>query len=114
MHLVAKGISNQEIARRLVISEATVRTHIDNVLNKLHLANRVQAALYALRKGVSTLDQGRDTGRIMSFCLAMADKKQILILEELGVPRATFEEIAAKAGLSFNIVWENPTKADSS
>ncbi|MGB8212553.1 MAG: NAD(P)-dependent oxidoreductase [Anaerolineales bacterium] len=43
----------------------------------------------------------------------MADKKQILILEELGVPRATFEEIAAKAGLSFNIVWENPTKADS-
>ena len=57
LHLVAKGISNQEIAKRLVISEATVRTHIDNVLNKLHLANRVQAALYALRKGVSTLDE---------------------------------------------------------
>ena len=57
LHLVAKGISNQEIARRLVISEATVRTHIDNVLNKLHLANRVQAALYALRKGVSSLDE---------------------------------------------------------
>ncbi len=39
LHMVAKGISNQEIAKRLVISEATVRTHIDNVLNKLHLAN---------------------------------------------------------------------------
>jgi len=57
LHLVAKGISNQEIARRLVISEATVRTHVDRVLNKLHLANRVQAALYALRKGVSSLDE---------------------------------------------------------
>jgi len=57
LHLVAQGISNQEIAAQLVISEATVRTHIDNILNKLHLANRVQAALYALRKGLSSLDE---------------------------------------------------------
>ena len=57
LHMVAKGISNQEIARRLVISEATVRTHIENILDKLHLANRVQAALYALRKGLSTLGE---------------------------------------------------------
>jgi NarL family two-component system response regulator LiaR len=56
LQLVAQGISNQEIADRLVISEATVRTHIGNILNKLHLANRVQAALYALRKGLTTLD----------------------------------------------------------
>jgi NarL family two-component system response regulator LiaR len=56
LQLVAQGISNQEIADRLVISEATVRTHIGNILGKLHLANRVQAALYALRKGLTSLD----------------------------------------------------------
>jgi len=61
LHLVAKGINNQEIAKRLVISEATVRTHINNILAKLHLANRVQAALYALRKGLSTLDEAEIT-----------------------------------------------------
>lgn len=57
LHLVAQGMSNQEIAAQLVISEATVRTHFNNILAKLHLANRVQAALYALRKGLSTLDE---------------------------------------------------------
>jgi two-component system, NarL family, response regulator LiaR len=56
LQLVAQGVSNQEISERLVISDATVRTHIGNILNKLHLANRVQAALYALRKGLSSLD----------------------------------------------------------
>ena len=56
LQLVGQGISNQEIAERLVISEATVRTHIGNILLKLHLANRVQAALYALRKGLSSLE----------------------------------------------------------
>jgi two-component system, NarL family, response regulator LiaR len=61
LQLVAQGISNQEISERLVISEATVRTHIGNILNKLHLANRVQAALYALRKGLSSLDDTQDT-----------------------------------------------------
>jgi len=56
LHLVSQGLSNQEIAERLVIGDATVRTHIGNILGKLHLANRVQAALYALRKGLSSLD----------------------------------------------------------
>lgn len=56
LQLVAQGLSNQEIAKRLVIGDATVRTHIGNILSKLHLANRVQAALYALRKGLSTLN----------------------------------------------------------
>jgi NarL family two-component system response regulator LiaR len=56
LQLVAQGLSNQEIAKRLVIGDATVRTHIGNILSKLHLANRVQAALYALRKGLSSLD----------------------------------------------------------
>jgi NarL family two-component system response regulator LiaR len=54
--LVAKGLSNQEIADTLIISERTVRTHVSNILDKLHLANRTQAALYALREGIANLD----------------------------------------------------------
>lgn len=57
LELVAQGLSNQEIAERLVISEWTVRTHVRNILGKLHLANRTQAALYALREGLADLDQ---------------------------------------------------------
>ena len=56
LRLVAQGKSNQEIAKELVISERTVRTHVSNILSKLHLAHRTQAALYALRKGYADLD----------------------------------------------------------
>ena len=56
IRLVAKGLSNQEIAERLVVTEATVRAHVSNILSKLHLANRTQAALYALREGLASLD----------------------------------------------------------
>ena len=58
LQLLAQGVENKEIARRLVLREATVRTHVSNILSKLHLANRVQATLYALRKGIATLDDG--------------------------------------------------------
>jgi NarL family two-component system response regulator LiaR len=51
--LVAQGLSNQEIADQLVISERTVRKHVSNILGKLHLANRTQAALYAHRTGLA-------------------------------------------------------------
>ncbi len=52
---VAQGLSNQQIAENLVLSERTVRAHVSHILDKLHLANRTQAALYALRKGISDL-----------------------------------------------------------
>ncbi len=50
--LIAQGLSNLEIAGRLVISERTVRNHVGNILSKLQLANRTQAALYAIRHGL--------------------------------------------------------------
>lgn len=56
LRLVAQGKTNNSIAEALVVSERTVRTHITNILSKLHLANRTQAALYALRKGLATLE----------------------------------------------------------
>lgn len=55
LKLVAKGQSNQEIAEKLVVSERTIGAHVSNILSKLHLANRTQAALYALRKGFTDL-----------------------------------------------------------
>jgi NarL family two-component system response regulator LiaR len=56
--LVADGRSNQEIAAALVISEKTVKTHVSNILSKLHLQDRTQLAIYALRRG---LGEGRAT-----------------------------------------------------
>jgi NarL family two-component system response regulator LiaR len=54
--LLARGLSNREIAEMLVISERTVQAHIGNILDKLHLANRTQAALYAVREGLVSPD----------------------------------------------------------
>lgn len=56
LKLVAKGRTNQEIAEELVLSERTVGAHVSNILSKLHLASRTQAALYALQKGIASLD----------------------------------------------------------
>ncbi|MFP4436629.1 MAG: response regulator [Chloroflexaceae bacterium] len=53
LQLVAQGMTNQEIAGRLVIGERTVATHVRNILSKLHLASRTQAALYAIRTGLA-------------------------------------------------------------
>ena len=57
IRMVSRGLTNNDIADILVVSERTVRTHISNILGKLHLANRTQAALYALRMGIADLDQ---------------------------------------------------------
>ena len=61
LKLIARGLSNQEIAETLVISVATVYTHVSNILGKLHLASRTQAALYALRAGLVSLDEPTGT-----------------------------------------------------
>ncbi len=58
LKLIATGLSNQEIANSLTVSEATVRTHVSHILSKLHLASRTQAALYALREGLTSLPGG--------------------------------------------------------
>jgi NarL family two-component system response regulator LiaR len=56
LRLLAQGKSNREIAEQLVITELTVRTHVSNILGKLHLVNRTQAALYALKEGLASLE----------------------------------------------------------
>ena len=56
LQLLARGLSNQEIADQLVIVEGTVRAHVSNILSKLHLVSRTQATLYALREGLASLD----------------------------------------------------------
>lgn len=58
--LLAQGMSNREISDHLVISEATVRTHVSSLLAKLHLASRTQAALYALREGLASLGEEKE------------------------------------------------------
>ena len=62
LRLVATGLSNAEVASRLVITEATVRSHMSNILGKLHLDNRVQATLSALQEGIVSLDEVRADG----------------------------------------------------
>ena len=56
LRLVSQGLSNREIAEHLVVAEFTVRSHVSSVLSKLHLASRTQAALYALKTGLASLD----------------------------------------------------------
>ncbi len=55
LRLIAHGLSNQEIAAELHINERTVAKYVGSILEKLHLANRTQAALYALREGLAKL-----------------------------------------------------------
>jgi NarL family two-component system response regulator LiaR len=57
LRLIAQGLTNQEIADRISVSEPTVRTHVSRILGKLHLASRTQAALYAVREGLTDADE---------------------------------------------------------
>jgi NarL family two-component system response regulator LiaR len=56
LRLIARGLTNQEIAAEMVIHRRTVAKYVSNILGKLHLANRTQAALYALREGLAYLE----------------------------------------------------------
>ena len=57
LKLIAQGLSNSEIAEKLIISEFTVKGHVSNVLSKLHLADRTKAAVYAWQKGIVRRDK---------------------------------------------------------
>ena len=57
LRLIADGLSNSEIASKLVISEKAAKGHVSNILDKLHMMNRMQAAAYAWQQGlVARLD----------------------------------------------------------
>jgi NarL family two-component system response regulator LiaR len=56
LRLIAQGMTNQEIASALHVHERTVAKYVGSILDKLHLANRTQAALYALREGLADLE----------------------------------------------------------
>ena len=53
LRLLAQGLTNKLIAEELVVSEKTVKTHVSNILAKLHLSHRTEAALYAVRHGLA-------------------------------------------------------------
>ena len=56
LRLVAKGLSNNDIANLMVVGEGTIRFHVSNILSKLQLENRTQAVLFALRTGLAKLE----------------------------------------------------------
>jgi DNA-binding NarL/FixJ family response regulator len=56
LNLIVKGMSNQEIADSLGIAEKTSRIHVSNILNKLGVADRTQAAIAALQRGIVHLE----------------------------------------------------------
>lgn len=66
--LVAQGLDDDQVARQLHISKATVRTHVSNLLTKLSLRNRVEATLYALRQGLTTIESAHQAGAEAATC----------------------------------------------
>ena len=56
LKLITNGLTNSQIAERLVISENTVKGHVSNILSKLHLADRTQVAVFAWQQGIVQRD----------------------------------------------------------
>jgi two-component system NarL family response regulator len=63
LRLMARGLSNREIAEHLFISENTVKNHVRNILDKLHLHSRMEAVLYAVKERILDLDEDEGEGR---------------------------------------------------
>lgn len=61
LQLVAEGLTNAEIAGKLYVVEGTVKNHLHNILEKLHLQNRVQAATFAIREGLASVRNSPET-----------------------------------------------------
>ena len=62
LQLVAEGLSNKEIGKKLSITEGTVKNHVHNALEKLHMENRIQAAAYIVRQGLGRRPDTADRG----------------------------------------------------
>lgn len=60
LELIAKGLSNAQIAEQLVISEKTVKSHVSNILSKLHFADRTQVAVFAWKEGIVKKDKTKE------------------------------------------------------
>ena len=60
LELIAKGLSNAQIAEQLVISEKTVKSHVSNILSKLHFADRTQVAVFAWKEGIMKKDEPQE------------------------------------------------------
>ncbi|BBB46894.1 response regulator [Pelolinea submarina] len=60
LELIAKGLSNAQIAEQLVISEKTVKSHVSNILSKLHFADRTQVAVFAWKEGIVKKERGEE------------------------------------------------------
>jgi NarL family two-component system response regulator LiaR len=63
LQLIGRGMSNKEIAAKLHVNERTVAKKVSSILQKLHLANRTQAALYAVREGIASLPEASEQGQ---------------------------------------------------
>jgi DNA-binding NarL/FixJ family response regulator len=57
LQLVSKGLSNRDIAKNLTLSEGTVKVHVSNILNKLGVSSRTEAAIWAIQMGLVSVDQ---------------------------------------------------------
>jgi two-component system, NarL family, response regulator LiaR len=66
LQLLTKGKTDQEIASQLFLSDVTIRTHVNRILSKLGLQNRVQAALYCVRAGMVSLEEAHDLKGVYS------------------------------------------------
>jgi len=104
LRLVARGQSNQEIANQLKISEMAVPAHVNKVLNKLHLATRTQAVLYALQEGLASLDDAAPD-YVSTLLAALPDSgfESPTELETLRRIAADYEQVGQELALAGEI-----------